>query len=495
MSKAGKKGMPAAAMGAKAKNPLASGRRATMVADSAESPLLVTKRVNIPHSFIIMSMQPFASVRRRVVVTGIGAVTPLGLNAGATWDGLRNGRSGIGPITRFDAALCNARIAGEVRGFEPTAPLATPLKPRGANSEALTSAFTPKDAKKFGRFTHLGAAAAIEAYADSGLDAHRDTLPAERMGVNLGVGLGGLPEIESMQETWKTGGFRKISPFFIIQIAPNLLAGQVSLALNLQGPNFAVASACATSGHSLGEAAAMIARGQADVMVAGGAESTVTPLAIGAFAQMKALSTRNDAPEAASRPYDAERDGFVLSEGAVVFVLEEREQALARGAKIYAELAGYGASADAYHLSSLAPGAEGSARAMKAALADAGLAATTVDYVSAHATSTPGGDGEEAAAIANVFAENKATLHVSGVKSMTGHLLGAAGAMGAFAAVKAIQEGVVPPTINLGTLDPVVAALGLNVTPNVAVHKPVRAALANSFGFGGTNASLVFTAA
>ncbi len=440
-----------------------------------------------------MLNQPSA-VRRRVVVTGLGAVTPLGLSAEANWEGLRSGRSGIGAITRFDATLCAAKIAGEVRGFEPTAALPAPLHPRGAGGEALTAAFSPKDAKKFGRFTHLGAAAAIEAYADSGLDAHRERIDATRMGVNLGVGLGGLPEIEATQETWKAGGFRKISPFFIIQIAPNLLAGQVSLALNLQGPNYAVASACATSGHSLGEAAALIARGQADVMVAGGAESTVTPLAVGAFAQMKALSTRNDAPEAASRPYDANRDGFVLSEGAVVFVLEEREHALARGAKIYAELAGYGASADAYHLSSLAPGAEGSARAMRAALADAGLAATAIDYVSAHATSTPGGDGEEAAAIANVFAENKATLNVSGVKSMTGHLLGAAGAMGAFAAVKAIQEGVVPPTINVGEIDPAIAALGLNVTPNLAAVKPVRAALANSFGFGGTNCSLVFTA-
>jgi 3-oxoacyl-[acyl-carrier-protein] synthase II len=440
-----------------------------------------------------MLNQPSA-VRRRVVVTGLGAVTPLGLSAEANWEGLRNGRSGIGAITRFDATLCAAKIAGEVRGFEPTAALAAPLHPRGVAGEPLTSAFSPKDAKKFGRFTHLGAGAAIEAYADSGLDAHRDRIDATRMGVNLGVGLGGLPEIEATQETWKAGGFRKISPFFIIQIAPNLLAGQVSLALNLQGPNYAVASACATSGHALGEAAALIARGQADVMIAGGAESTVTPLAVGAFAQMKALSTRNDAPESASRPYDANRDGFVLSEGAVVFVLEEREHALARGAKIYAELAGYGASADAYHLSSLAPGAEGSARAMRAALADAGLAATSIDYVSAHATSTPGGDGEEAAAIANVFAENKATLNVSGVKSMTGHLLGAAGAMGAFAAVKAIREGLVPPTINVSEIDPAIAALGLNVTPNVAAVRPVRAALANSFGFGGTNCSLVFTA-
>jgi 3-oxoacyl-[acyl-carrier-protein] synthase II len=302
------------------------------------------------------------AVRRRVVVTGLGAVSPLGLSATETWSGLVAGRSGIGPITRFDASACTARIAGEVKGFEPTKPLAAPLYPRGKDGEALNSVFTPKDAKKFGRFTHLGAAAAVEAYADSGLDAHRATLNPERMGVNLGVGLGGLPEIEAMQETFNTGGFRKISPFFIIQIAPNLLSGQVSLLLDLRGPNMAVASACATSGHSLGESAAAIARGDAEVMIAGGAEACVTPLAIGAFAQMRALSTRNDAPEKASRPYDKDRDGFVFAEGSVVFVLEEYDHAVRRGARIYAELRGYGASADAYHLSSLAPGAEGSGR-------------------------------------------------------------------------------------------------------------------------------------
>ena len=429
---------------------------------------------------------------RRVVITGIGAVTPCGNSAPDTWAALIAGRSGIGRITRFDATGCTAHIAGEVRNFDPARPLPAPLHPRGPGGDALTQAISAKDQKKFGRFTHLGAAAAVEAYADSGLDPHRATLNPERMGVNLGVGLGGLPEMEAMHDTWKAGGFRKISPFFIFQIAPNLLAGQVSLLLDFRGPNMSVASACATSGHALGEAAAAIARGDADVMIAGGAESTVTPLAIGAFAQMRALSTRNDAPEQASRPYDRDRDGFVLSEGSVVFVLEEHGQAVQRGARIYAELRGYGASADAYHLSSLAPGAEGSARAMRAALARAGLAPAEVDYVSAHATSTPGGDGEEAAAIAAVFADSKAALHVSGVKSMTGHLLGGAGAMGAFAAVLAIRDGVVPPTINLTNVDPVCAATGLNFTPNTAVRKPVRAALANSFGFGGTNASLVF---
>ena len=438
-------------------------------------------------------MNPASIPARRVVITGIGAVTPCGNSAPETWAALIAGRSGIGRITRFDPTGCTAHIAGEVKNFDPARPLPAPLHPRGPGSDPMTQAITPKDVKKFGRFTHLGAAAAVEAYADSGLDAHRATLDPERMGVNLGVGLGGLPEMEAMHDTWKAGGFRKISPFFIIQIAPNLLAGQVSLLLDCRGPNMSVASACATSGHALGEAAAAIVRGDADVMIAGGAESTVTPLGIGAFAQMRALSTRNDAPEQASRPYEKDRDGFVLSEGGVVFVLEEYEQALKRGAKIYAELRGYGATADAYHLSSLAPGAEGSARAMRLALKRAGLAPTEIDYVSAHATSTPGGDGEEAAAIATVFADNKANLHVSGVKSMIGHLLGGAGAMGAFAAVLAIRDGIVPPTINLTNLDPACAATGLNFTPNTAVRKPVRAALANSFGFGGTNASLVFS--
>ncbi len=431
---------------------------------------------------------------RRVVVTGLGALTPVGLSGADTWARLVSGQSGISRITRFDPTGCAAQIAGQVDGFDPAKPLLAPLYPRGKDKEPVLAPFTPKDVKKFGRFTHLGVAAAVEAYADSGLDPLRSQLPADRMGVNLGVGLGGLPEIESMHDTWKAGGYRKISPFFIIQIAPNLLAGQTSLLLDFRGSNMSVASACATSGHALGEAAATIARDEADVMLAGGAESTITPLAIGAFAQMRALSTRNEAPEKASRPYDGDRDGFVLSEGAVIFVLEELEHARRRGARIYAELRGYGASADAYHLSSLAPGAEGSQRSMRAALRAARMKPAEIDYVSAHATSTPGGDGEEAAAIASVFAENKDRLHVSGIKSMTGHLLGGSGAMGVFAAVMAIKDGVVPPTINVENIDPAIAALGINITPNTAVRKPVRAALANSFGFGGTNASIVVSA-
>lgn len=419
-------------------------------------------------------------------------MTPVGLTADSTWTALAAGHSGIGPITRFDASGCTARIAGEVKGFDPTAPIGKPIYPRGPNEQAVTAALSHKDVRKLGRFTHLGLCAGLEAYVDSGLDSFRDSLAPERIGVNLGVGLGGLPEIVAMHETWRHGGFRKISPFFILQTAPNILSGQLAILLDCRGPNMSTASACATSGHTLGESARAIRRGDADVMLAGGAEAVITPVAVGAFAQMKALSTRNDAPEKASRPYDADRDGFVVGEGAVVFVLEEMERARRRGARIHAEILGYGATADAYHLSSLAPEAEGSRRSMRLALADAAVAAGDVGYVSAHATSTPAGDGEEAIAIAAVFAGAGGRLQVSAIKSMTGHLLGAAGALGALAAVLAIERGLVPPTINLDRLDPACAALGLDFTANAAVAKGVDFALANSFGFGGTNASLVF---
>ncbi|HXQ81544.1 MAG TPA: beta-ketoacyl-ACP synthase II [Opitutaceae bacterium] len=435
---------------------------------------------------------PVANPSRRVAVTGLGAVTPVGLTAPATWRAFCAGRSGIGPITRFDASGCTARIAGEVRDYDPTAPLARPVYPRGPDGDPVLAALSPKDVRKLGRFTHLGLGAGLEAYVDSGLDTNRDSIESERIGVNLGVGLGGLPEIVAMHETWRRGGFRKISPFFILQTAPNILAGQLAILLNCRGPNMSIASACATSGHTLGESARAIRRGDADIILAGGAEAVITPVAVGAFAQMKALSTRNDAPEKASRPYDSDRDGFVVGEGAVVFVLEELEHALRRGARIYAELAGYGATADAHHLSSLAPDAEGSRRSMQLALADAGVRPEDVDYVSAHATSTPGGDGEEATAIAAVFAGSRERLHVSAIKSMTGHLLGGAGALGALPAVLAIEKGVIPPTINLDNVDPACAVLGLDFTAHTAVEKRVDLALANSFGFGGTNASLVF---
>ena len=431
------------------------------------------------------------SARRRVVITGLGAITPVGKTAPETWAALIAGKSGIGKITRFDATGCAAQIAGEISNFEPAGLLPKPLHPRGPEGEPLTTFLAPKEVKKLGRFSHLGMAAGIEAYADSGLDSIRSTLDPERVGVNLGVGMGGLPEVVAMHEIWQQGGFRKISPFFILQSAPNILAGQLAIALDLRGPNMSVASACATSGHSLGESLRTIQRGEADIMLCGGSEAVICQVAVGAFAQMRALSTRNDEPQRASRPYDADRDGFVMGEGAVVFVLEAYDHAVKRGARIYAELMGYAATGDAYHLSSLAPEAEGSRRSMRKALADAGLEPSAIDYVSAHATSTPGGDGEEAAAIAAVFADSKDKLHVSAVKCMTGHLLGGAGALGAMTATLAIDRGIIHPTINLENIDPACAALGLNFTPNTAVSKPVRYALANSFGFGGTNASLV----
>lgn len=435
---------------------------------------------------------PSALAKRRTVITGLGAVTPVGLTAPSTWAALLSGKSGIGRITRFDASKCTAQIAGEVNGFNPTAPLSSPLHPWGKESEPLTAAVSPKDAKKLGRFSHLGLAAGVEAYADSGLDGVRNDLPAERLGIELGVGLGGLPEIVAMHDIWREGGFRKISPFFILQTAPNILSGQLAILLNFRGPNLCVSSACATSGHALGESFSAIRRGDADVMIAGGAEAVITPIAVGAFAQMRALSTRNDAPEIASRPFDSDRDGFVLAEGAVAFVLEEREHAKRRGARIYAELLGYGATADAHHLSMLAPEAEGSRRAMQNSLHDAGVAPEQIGYVAAHATSTPGGDAQEAIAIGAIFGSIRDSLHVSAVKSMTGHLLGAAGALGAFAATLAISDGSIPPTANLDNIDPACAASGLNFTPRVSVKKPVEYAIVNSFGFGGTNASLVF---
>lgn len=434
---------------------------------------------------------PSTSGRRRVAVTGIGAITPLGLSMGETWAALTAGRSGIGPITRFDASQCPVKIAGEVRGFDPTRG-GYSLFPRGRDGGEVTAAFNAKEMRKVGRFSHLGVSAALEAYADSGLDAIRATLPSERCGTNIGVGLGGLPEIESMYDVFHAGGYRKISPFFILQAAPNILSGHLAILLNLRGPNYCVASACATGGHSIGEAFRTIQRGEADVMLAGGSEAALSALSVGAFAQMRALSSRNDDPAAASRPFDRDHDGFVNSEGAVVLVLEAMEQARDRGARIYAELTGYGATADAYHLSSLAPEGEGSLRAMRLATADAGIAPETIEYVSAHATSTPAGDAEEARAIAALLGDARETANVSAVKSMTGHLLGGAGALGALAAVLALHHGVIPPTINLENVDPECAVTGLNFTANTAVERKPNVALANAFGFGGTNASLVF---
>lgn len=431
---------------------------------------------------------------RRVVVTGIGAVSPLGLTAGETWKNALEGKSGIAQITHFDPTDCSVLIAGEVKGFDVTKPLTSPLQPRplaDPPEAPLTVAASSKDARKVARFSHFAMTASIEAYTDSGLDAHRAVIDPTRMGVNIGVGMGGLPEIEEVHNAFLTKGYKRITPFFITQSIPNLASGMVSILLNLKGPNLCNTTACTSSAHSIGEALYQIRRGDADIMLAGGSEAVVCKLGIGGFASMRALSTRNDSPETASRPYDRDRDGFVMGEGSAVLVMEEYEHAKKRGAKIYAEVLGYGLSADGYHITTPAPEGEGGGRAMDLALKDAGISGHDIDYVNAHGTSTPAGDSEEARAIAKRIDVKRA--HVSSTKSMTGHLLGAAGAIEALFSVMAIREGKIPPTMNVENLDPECAALGIDFTLGKAVSKPVRYVISNSFGFGGSNASLVFS--
>ncbi len=431
--------------------------------------------------------------KKRVVVTGIGTVTPLGLSASETWSALKQGQSGVGKITRFDATECAAQIAAEVKGFDVTRALSSPLTPV-TGGDPLTQAMNGKEARRFGRFAQLGVSATLEAYADSGLDSIRNRLNPTRIGVNIGVGMGGLPEIEETHNDLLQKGFRRVSPYFIPQVIPNMVGGQVSILLHLQGPNLCTVTACASSAHAIGESMRLIQRGEADVMIAGGAESTVCALGVGGFASMRALSTRNDAPEKASRPFDQGRDGFVLGEGSAVLVLEEYEHARSRGAKIYAEICGYGASGDAYHMTSPAPEGEGGQRAMELALADAGIDRSSVGYVNAHGTSTPAGDVEEARAIRRVFKGlSQSQLVVSSTKSMTGHLLGAAGGLEGIVAALAVRDGIVPPTINLDQLDPGCAELDMDFCAHTAQErKHLRYALSNSFGFGGTNASLIF---
>ncbi len=435
-------------------------------------------------------------MKRRVVITGMGAVTPLGLSVAETWANALEGRSGIGKISHFDAEGCPVQIAGEVKNFDVTRPIADkPVFPFSVDDPAapgLAQPSGPKDVKKFGRFTHLTLAAGLEAYIDSGLDASRSQISSRRMGTNIGVGMGGLPEIESVHDDFLAKGYRRITPFFITQSIPNLAAGQLSIMLNLQGPNLCNTTACTSSAHSIGESFRHIQSGVADIMFAGGAEAVVCKMGIGGFAAMRALSTRNETPETASRPFDQGRDGFVMGEGAVVLVLEEYEHAKKRGAKIYGEVVGYGLSADAYHITTPAPEGEGGGRAMDAALKDAAINPDQVGYVNAHGTSTPAGDVEESRAIARRFPNGKNHLNISSTKSMTGHLLGAAGAIEAMFSVLAIKEGRIPPTINLENLDPGCAELGLDFTPNRMVEKKIQYALSNSFGFGGTNASLIF---
>lgn len=407
---------------------------------------------------------------RRVVVTGMGAVSPVGLNVAETWQNLIAGKSGIGPITQFDASEMPCRIAGEVKNFDPT------------------GVIEAKDLKKMDRFIQLGMAATAEALKQAGLDNITDESLSDQFGVALGSGVGGLKTIEEGVLTLKERGPRRISPFFIPAILVNLLPGQVSMKWQLRGPNLSHVSACATGAHAIGEAAETIRRGDAIAMVAGGAEAGITAIAFAGFSAARTLSTGyNDTPEKASRPFDKDRDGFVMGEGAAVLVLEEYEHAKKRGATILAEVAGYGASGDGYHLTSPSPDGSGAKRAMGMALRKSGLKPEDVGYVNAHATSTPAGDEIESQAIASVFGDK---VLISATKSMTGHLLGAAGSLECVIAIQALREGVVPPTLNLENPSD---SCTLDYVPHKARKVELKATVSNSFGFGGTNAALLFT--
>ncbi len=407
---------------------------------------------------------------RRVVVTGLGAVTPLGVGVASTWEAALAGKSGVGPITRFDAKDFSSRIAAEVKGFDP--------------EEYIDR----KEIKRMDPFIHYAMAAAHMAMEDSGLSI--DSSLATRAGVYMGSGLGGLSTLERYHKAYLLeGGPKKISPFFIPMLISNLAPGHIAMRYGAKGPNIATATACAASSHAIGEAMHAIRNGVCDVVISGGAEATITPLGVGGFCSMKALSTRNDDPAAASRPFDKERDGFLVGEGSAILILEELEFARKRGAKIYAEIRGYGASADAYHVTAPAPGGEGAVRAMAAALADGGIPPESVDYINAHGTSTPYNDLYETMAIKTLFGERAKSIPVSSTKSMTGHLLGASGAVEAMFCSLAIRDGVIPPTINYTTPDP---ECDLDYVPEGKRVLPVRYALSNSFGFGGTNSVLLF---
>ena len=406
---------------------------------------------------------------RRVVVTGIGAVSPLGTGNRKNWEALTSGTSGIDLISRFDASDLPVRIAGEVKDFDPE------------------QFIDKKEVKKMDLFIQYAMGAAHFAMEDSGLKITEEN--AERVGVLVGAGLGGLPTIEKYHSAMLDGGYKKISPFFIPMLIINLAPGHISIKYGAKGPNVSSVSACATGTHSIGDAYHMIRRGDADAMIAGVTESTVTPLGIGGFAVMKALSTHNDDPKGASRPFEKNRNGFVLAEGAGIVVLEEYEAAKKRGAKIYAEVVGYGLSGDAYHLTAPAPEGEGAARCMKMALANAGVNPEEVDYINAHGTSTPFNDYFETLAVKRVFGDHAKKVMVSSTKSMTGHLLGAAGGVEAVFTLMAMEKGVVPPTINYKEQDP---ECDLDYVPNSARDARITYALSNNFGFGGTNATLLF---
>jgi 3-oxoacyl-[acyl-carrier-protein] synthase II len=407
--------------------------------------------------------------KRRVVVTGLGIVSPVGNDVATAWENIKAGKSGIGPITHFDASTFPTRIAGEVRDFDPTQYVAA------------------KDVKKMDPFIHYGIAASIQALADAGLHPHEHD--EERIGVAVGAGIGGIATIEKTAITYHEAGQRKISPFFVPSSIVNMASGNLSIMLGLKGPNIACVTACTTATHNIGLAMRMVQYGDADVMIAGGAEFATVGTAVGGFCSARAMSTRNDEPHKASRPWDRDRDGFVLSDGAGVIVVEDYEHAKARGARIYCELAGFGMSGDAYHMTSPPEDGDGARRSMVAAIADAKVNADQIQYVNAHATSTGAGDIAEVNAIKNCFGDHAGKLPVSSTKSMTGHLLGAAGGVEAIFSILAMRDGVIPPTINL---DNPGEGCDLDFVPHTARDAKLDVVLSNSFGFGGTNGTLVF---
>jgi 3-oxoacyl-[acyl-carrier-protein] synthase II len=407
--------------------------------------------------------------RRRVVVTGFGLVSPVGNNVDESWSSVVEGRGGIAPIERFDVSAFSTRFGGEIRGFD------------------VDSYLEPKEARKCDPFIHYGIAASEQALADSGIDSNNCDL--NRAGIAMGSGIGGINTIEANYEKLTQGGPRRISPFFVPATIINMISGHVSIRNGLCGPNIAIVTACTTSTHCVGLAARMIQTGDADVMLAGGAEHATTPLGLGGFCAARALSTRNDEPARASRPFDRERDGFVLSDGAACIALEELEHARARGARIYAEFAGFGMSADAHHMTAPLESGDGAYRCMAGAIADAGIDPESIGYINAHGTSTQLGDVAETVAIKRTFKDHASKLAISSTKSTTGHMIGAAGGAEAIFSVLALVKGVIPPTINLDNPDP---DCDLDYTPNVAREASLEAVLSNSFGFGGTNGTVIF---
>ncbi len=411
--------------------------------------------------------------KRRIVITGLGAVTPVGNDVASAWDAAVNGKSGIEAITEFDCSQLTTRIAGEVRNFD------------------VEDYIPSKEARRCDKFIHYGMAAGIQAMRDGGLIDNGEGIDPERVGFSIGAGIGGIATIEETRLIYEEKGARRVSPFYIPGTIVNMIGGNLSIKYGFKGPNLSIVTACTTSTHNIGNAARLIDYGDADVMIAGGAEYATTPTALAGFMSAKAMSTRNEDPHGASRPWDEERDGFVLSNGAAMVVVEEYEHARRRGAQIYAELIGYGMSGDAHHMTAPPEDGEGAARCMKIALNDAGISPQDVDYINAHGTSTPLGDRAESDAIKTVFGDHAYKLAVSSTKSMTGHLLGAAGAIEALFSILTIRDGVIPPTINLHNPS---EGCDLDYVPNTAREALVRTAVSNSFGFGGTNGTLVFRA-